>query len=257
MRRAWPLIVWCLVPVAGLIGARDASAGAGYSSSVVDLDAGDNYNLTKIGKVSAKPSVKAGDGGVVLSLKVGGISCTGVDASPPAKCGTTPILDHVMDMGVYAFGNDLPSIVGIRFSIEAGKTTFQSSGKSSVGGAIFGPLVSAIYGEPLGISSIKLREPGSDPSDCGTVPLPGGNGCTDGVEYAVAGIIAGTDPGLSCTMDDQCTITNICSAGKCIQEPCTMDADCNNGGGTGSGECGDNGKCCDPSIDPTCPGQVP
>jgi hypothetical protein len=148
-------------------------------------------------------------------------------------------------------------------------------------GAAFGALVTVIFNQPLGIGWVDLREPGSVPSDCDTVPLPertckgGGdagdgctanaqcdsnvctaNGCGDGAPYGIAGIVAGADAGISCASATDCADTQLCSSGSCVQEPCTLDTDCDQNGAGGTGECGSDGFCCDPNIDPTCAGQT-
>jgi hypothetical protein len=115
--------------------------------------------------------------------------------------------------------------------------------------------VTIIFNQPLGIGIIKLRTPGTNPADCDTAPP--GPGCLDGLPYALAGITVGSDPDLVCVTDTDCAVTATCESGICTLEPCTIDADCNEGGGVGSGECGTNGTCCDPGIDVTCAGQVP
>jgi hypothetical protein len=247
----------------GMLPTAAAQAGDKYQSTVVETASNpSDFHLTKHGKISFKPSTKPGDGGIVTQLNLKGIDCPppgpGNDGGTTGKCGVagSPVVNHVLSVGVNFAGADLDEVAGVKYRIEKGAVAFQATGKNKIGGATFGALVSLIFNQPLGIGVLKLRTPGSDPSDCDTVPLASGNGCTDGDLYAVAGIVAGSDPGVSCTSDAQCGVTATCESGICTPEPCTVDADCDEGGGTGSGQCGSNGSCCDPSIDPTCAGQV-
>ena len=257
--RRFRMVGWSVVTcLAAALTAGRAEAGAGYSSSVVDMGSFNStaFSLTKVGKISAKPSSKAGDGGLVLSLKVSGISCPTVDASAPGKCGdAAPIVNHVLDVSVSFGGADFDSVAGVKYSIDGGKAVFQATGKSSIGGAAFGSLVGLVFNQPLGLGILKLKTPGSNPGACDSVPLTSGNACTDGDPYALAGFVVGSDPGVSCASNADCGVTGVCSSGHCTLETCTVDADCDMGGGVGSHQCGSNGTCCDPSIDPTCAGQ--
>lgn len=242
-----------------------AMAGDKYSASLIKYEPGagnPRYEIVKSGKVSIKSSTKAGDGGIVTQLTLGGIDCPapgpGNDGGKAGKCGVSgsPVVNHVLTESTSFGGADLDDVAGIKFKLEKGKATFQATGKNKIGGAVFGPLVSVIFNQPLGFGFIKVREAGSDPSDCDAVPLAPGNGCTDGPLYGIAGITAGSDAGLTCSSHSDCTDTAICVSGFCEPEPCVVDADCDEGGGSGTGECGSNGDCCDPTLDPTCAGQV-
>jgi hypothetical protein len=233
------------------------------------------YTLLKPGsKIKISPSTKPGDGGIVFQLLLKNVDCPtiGNDKNKPGKCGVkdappeSPVNNHILEIGVRALGNDVPApgnpllvaAAGIPFRLEKGKAVFQATGKNKIGGAAFGALSSLIFDQPMGIGLIKLRTPGSNLADCGTAPLLEGNGCNDGDVYAVAGITVGNDPGLTCGSSAECGATAVCTGGKCTPEACTVDADCNEGGGSGgTGQCGSNGTCCDPTIDVSCPGQVP
>jgi hypothetical protein len=212
-------------------------------------------------KVQIKPSTKAGDGGIIAQLNLKFVDCPpNNDGGAPGKCGVkdSPIVDHVLNLSVNSLGVDFPSIAGIKYSIEKGKGAFQATGKNKINGTAFGAFVSLVFNTPLGIGLIKLHEAGSVPADCDTVPLAMGNGCVDGGVYGIAGIVVGSDSGVTFAGNGDCGLTGICVGMVCAPEPCTLDADCNDGGGVGgSGQCGSNGNCCDPNVDPTCTGQVP
>ena len=254
-------------PLAGTAQAKDK-----YGASIVESPANTtNFSFAAPGsKVQIKPSSKVGDGGIIAQLNLKFVDCAppgpGNDGGTPGKCGVkdSPVTNHVMDLGVNFGGVDFPSIVGIKYSIEKGKAAFQGTGKNKIGGGVFGALVTAVFNQPLGIGLIKLHEAGSDPAVCDTVPLvhpipPAINACIDGGVYGLAGIVAGSDSGITCASNTECSLTQICSAMLCAPEPCTIDADCDQNG-TGNGgtlQCGSNGVCCDPAIDPTCAAQVP
>jgi len=138
-----------------------------------------------------------------------------------------------MELGVSVFNVDFAAIAGIKYSLTDGKAAFQSTGKNSVGGSVLGPAVSVIFNQPLGIGIIRLRTPGSDPNACSTTPLLPGNACTDGDPYAIAGVVVGSDPGVTCASDSDCPKTAICTGSPkvCTTVTCTVDSDCNTGGG--------------------------
>ena len=244
------------------IASSAQAGGTKYQSNIVDL-LGSNttaFKLLKPGKLGFKSTIAVGGGGMTTQLVLSNVDCPpNNDAGVAGKCGPklTPIPDHVLELGISFNGADLDGVVGIKYSLKQGKAAFQASGKNAIGGASFGALVTIIFNQPLGIGIARLRTPGSDPGDCASVPLLPGNGCTDGDAYAIAGVTVGSDPGTTCTGDGDCGLTATCEAGLCTAEPCTVDADCDEGGGVGSGECGDGGTCCDPNIDLTCAGQVP
>jgi hypothetical protein len=256
-----------LALVAAFAFTNAARAADKYSASIVEYSFNvTNFHLAAPGsKVKIKPSIKPGDGGIVAQLNLKFVDCPapgpGNDGGEPGKCGVkdSPVPNHVMDLGVFVLGNDFPSIVGIKYAVEQGKAAFQASGKNKINGTAFGAFVTLVFNQSLGVGVIKLHEAGTDPTDCDTVPLGMGNGCTDGGIYAVAGITFGSDSGVTCTTSQDCPLTAICSASVCAQEPCTLDADCdqNGTGDGGTGQCGSNGSCCDPAVDPTCAGQVP
>lgn len=255
------LVGFVLLPAAfGMLLTAPVQAGDKYQSTIVEEDPnGTGFSFTQGGsKVSFKPSTKAGDGGVVTQLNAKFIDCPpNNDGGAAGKCGVkdAEICNHVLNLSVHAVGLDIPNAAGIRYCIEKGKTFFPSTGKNKTGGGELGAVVTLIYNQPLGFGLIKLQTPGSDPSSCATAPAPAT--CTDGDVYGFAGIVVGSDSGVTCMADGDCPDTATCEAGVCTAEPCAVDADCDEGGGVGTGECGDNGTCCDPAFDPTCAGQVP
>jgi hypothetical protein len=244
-----------------------AQAKDKYGATIVENIANPtNFHFAQSGsKVQIKPSDKAGDGGVVTQLNLKFVDCPapgpGNDGGAAGKCGVkdTPVTDHVLDLSVNFGGADFDSIIGIKYSIEKGKGAFQATGKNKITGTAFGAFVTVVFNQPLGIGLIKLREAGTDPTDCDTIPLLPGNGCTDGGMYGLAGIVVGSDSGVTCATSQDCPLTAICTASVCANEPCTLDADCdqNGTGNGGTGQCGSNGNCCDPAFDPTCAAQVP
>lgn len=257
-------------PCVGVAHARDK-----YQSTIVEESNNTTpFKLLKPGKIKIFPSTKPGDGGIVFQLLLKKVDCPtiGNDKNKEGKCGVkgappeSPVNDHIVEIGVRALGNDVPApgnpllvaAAGIPFRLEKGKAVFQATGKNKIGGAAFGALSGLIFDQPLGIGLIKLRTAGSNPADCGTAPLLEGNGCNDGDVYAVAGITVGNDPGLTCGTSAECGATAICTGGHCQAEECVVDSDCDEGGAIGgTGQCGSNGTCCDPTIDVSCPGQVP
>lgn len=256
------LLGLALLPAAfGMLLTPPVQAKDKYQSSIVGTNpANPNFSFTKGGsKVSFKPSTKDGDGGIITQLNVKFIDCPpNNDKGLPGKCGVkgNPICDHVMNLSVLAVGLEVSPAAGLRYCIEKGKVFFPSTGKNKIGGDFFGALITLVFDQPLGVGLIRLQEPGSIPSDCATAPPD--PGCTDGALYGFAGITVGHDSGVTCSTDSDCPITAICNgSNKCEAESCTVDADCDQGGGVGSGECGDSGTCCDPGLDPTCAGQVP
>jgi hypothetical protein len=271
---------------ATLVLGGPARAGDSYQSTVINVSPNSTiYTLTKHGKIKILPSTAAGSGGIVTQLVLSNVDCPpNNDLNVAGKCGVkgTPQLNHVFALSASTFGADFTDVVGVKYKLEQGKAAFQATGKNKIGGNVFGALVSAIFNQPLGVGFIKLHQAGTVPSDCDSVPLPaktckGGtnagagcttnagcnsnvctaNGCTDGAVYAEAGIVAGSDAGITCTTAADCSKTQICTSGHCANEGCTVDGDCdqNGGGAGGTGQCGSNGQCCDPNIDPTCAAQ--
>jgi len=240
-----------------------ANAGLKYQSNVVQSGPGSaSFILLKAGKLAFKASSAPGKGGVEVQLSLSKIDCPpDNDNGVTGKCGpsASPVTGHVLELGISFAGLDLDGVAGIEYDITKGKTAFQFNGKNKIPGTALGALVSLVFDQPLGIGIVKLREPGSNPTDCNTTPLAPGNGCTDGDAYAIAGIVVGNDPSVDCAGDDtQCSTTAVCSGnpGICVPEQCTVDADCDEGGGTGTGECGGDGECCDPDLDPGCAAEV-
>jgi hypothetical protein len=261
--------LWVLAAALPLLALRPAYAGFQYQSTIVAENAASNttdFKLTKpgTGKIKIKPSTKAGQGGTTIQMVLKGVDCVGEgnDASKPGKCGnsgTGGVLDHVLELGVRALGQefpgtidnipDSPSVVGIKFKYLKGTALFEATGKNVVPGSVFGPGTTSIFNQPLGIGLIRLRTPGSVPSDCDSAPS--GPGCTDGIVYGFTGIQAGSDSSLSCSADGQCSNTQVCSSGACVTQTCSSAGDCRSGHcGTGSNA----GNCCDPTLTPaTCP----
>jgi len=240
-----------------------ANAGDQVLGTVVGVGAAPLPQLTKHGKIIIKPSTKAGDGAITIQLILSGVDCPpNNDGGAAGKCGVkgTPQTDHVLSQGAIFGGVFMDEVAGAKFKIEKGKAAFHATGKNKVGGAtLFGAIVSAIYDTPLGLGPFRIRVPGTDPAACDSVPLIPGSLCTNGALYGVMGIVGGNDSGVSCANNTECSLSNICNAGVCQPEPCTLDADCdqNGTGNGGTGQCGNGGKCCDPALDPTCAGQVP
>jgi hypothetical protein len=245
----------------GLLLASSAYAGGTkYQSNLVDLPGDQGFALLKPGKLGFKSTIAVGGGGLTTQLILSNVDCPpNNDAGVIGKCGPkdTPITDHVLELGISFNGTDLDGVVGIKYFLKQGKAAFQATGKNAIGGGVFGPLVTVIFNQPLGIGIARLRTPGSNPAACNTTPLAPGNGCTDGDAYAIAGVTVGSDTGTTCTASSQCGITATCVSGACTPEPCATDAQCDQGGGVGSHQCGSGGTCCDPNVDPTCAGQVP
>lgn len=258
---------WKAAVVAGaLIAGQALAGGTKYQSNVVDLGVSNTtaFHLLKPGKVAFKSSIAAGGGGLVTQLVLSNVDCPtdaqGNDASITGKCGPKldPIVDHVMELGISFAGLDLPGVAGLKYNLKQGKAAFENTGKNSTPGSALGATVTLVFNQPLGIGFIRLRTPGTDPSVCDTTPLLPGNHCLNGTPYAIAGVVVGSDPLLVCSVDTDCSRTATCVGGICTTETCTVDADCNNGGGVGgTGQCGSDGKCCDPALDATCAGQVP
>ena len=258
---------WKAAVVAGaLIASQALAGGTKYQSNVVDLGSSNatNFHLLKAGKLAFKSSTAVGSGGLVTQLVLSNVDCPmdpqGNDAGVAGKCGPKldPIVDHVVELGISFAGLDLDGVAGIKYQLKQGKAAFEFSGKNSMPGNALGATITLVYNQPLGIGIVRLRTPGSDPAACDTTPLLPGNHCTNGTPYAIAGVVVGSDSSVNCTTDTQCSKTAICTAGHCTTETCSVDSDCNQGGGVGgTGQCGSDGNCCDPALDPTCAGQVP
>jgi hypothetical protein len=198
------------------------------------------------------------------------VDCPPNNDSGAGTCGPIGAQDPlgVMSLDVIAVGADLNNVAGLVFYLEKGKSRFLATGKNKMGAASFGAVITSVFAQPLGVGRIKVREEGSDienvTTGCGVIPLPAVNTCTDGLLWAFAGIRVGEDLSLSCADTNECdnggaAPTLICVGGACQPEPCVADVDCdqNGSGSGGTGECGDDGVCCDPDNDATCAGQVP
>ena len=216
---------------------------AGYQCDITNDTAPGKTSTNTVGKGQIKiaPSKKKGDGGATIQLNVKGVSCG-------SKCS-----NNVIDLGVYAVGTDVPDAAGILFNVTGGKTVFANGKNKEPLGGLFGPLASVVFNNSLGIGTIKLREPASDPTACSQVPLTAGNHCTDGATYAVAGFLVPVDPSLLCTTDVDCgtvNLTEVCDQAShtCMVQTCAGDADCR------SGTCNINtGNCCQVGVGVGCP----
>lgn len=242
-RTFWAVLV---VGTAVSMPLRQAHAGAGYTCTFTNDTGGSpapTTTLTKpdgADKITIAPSKKKGDGGSTVQLVTKDINCGG-------NCN-----NNVIDLGVRALGNDIPSTAGILFNVSGGKAAFPSNGKNKVAlGTLFGAIGQLVFNQSLGIGLVKLRQPGSNTGDCSTVPLAPGNGCTDGPVYAVCGFKVPVDPSAVCTSDQDCKlITSICDSTShlCTTQTCAGDGDCN------SGHCNINaGTCCSPNVGTGCP----
>jgi len=167
--------------------------------------------------------------------------CLGNEGGSDGQCNAT---NHVFEVN-WEFTGGLEGQAGLKFNLVKGKAVFLASGKNGVtGGQAFGPIGCSILGTPLGFGKTVVHETGTDPNECDSVPLFPGNNCTDGDPYLWSGIIVGVDPSPgSCSNDNQCSLTQVCSGGACVTQTCSQDSDCR---GHGQGvECDENsGQCC-------------
>ncbi len=115
--------------------------------------------------------------------------CTGLGTGP--TCAPTPA---VMVMSTHFAGTDILNVVGIPISFKGGQASFVATGKNKIDGSVFGALVAAILGKPIGFDVTKFQTNGSDIANattgCGVVPLPAVNTCADGIPFAFTGITA-------------------------------------------------------------------
>lgn len=238
-----------------------AQAGTKVQGTLVPLNVGGTcgvsgsdpcYTISKPGKFAMKESKTAGGGGIEIQLNLKGVDCPtaggGNDGGKSGKCND---VNHVLESN-----SQFQTIVtqtGILFDLVKGKAVFQATGKNKVtGGDIFGALVAAVQGEPLGVGIFRVRGPGSNGADCLQAPLPPDNGCIDGELYAVSGIIASDAAGTApppCGSDADCSITQTCTGGTCVNRNCSQDADCPVGEGVTS-TCNEaTGTCCLANLD--------
>ena len=174
-------------------------------------------------KVVPAPASKPGQG-MAMTLTLNGVDCPteGNDKSKPGKCGavqttgnysfpnslctalkkpkpcctgagigTCVPVNGVLDMSVHVLGSDFPDVAGIPIYFAAGKGLLTVNGKNKIDGSVFGGLIGAILGQPLGFAVTTVRTEGTVPSDCATVPLLPGNHCLDGSPIAFTGITLG------------------------------------------------------------------
>lgn len=246
----------------------DPATAAGCYNPKLDPQ---NTTLLKkrvLGFFQIKATKKPGEAGATFQLNLKNIDCG--DASCPGSA-TQPKLsqcnetDHVMQLIVQTNITGAVDIhVAVGFDLVLGKSVFPDTGKNKVSAALaFGPLVTAGFNQPSYFRGLNVRGPGSVPLGglgCTNAPTPllGNEPCLDGELYGRAGTVQDVDETFTCTSTVECSLSQICSGGFCTPEPCTIDSDCDQdgGGAGGSGECGSNGQCCDPAIDPTCAGQV-
>lgn len=168
-----------------------ALGGDKISSTIVETPghAGD-FHLTKPGNsltIAPAPASQPGQG-LVMKLKLKNVDCVleGNDKSIPGKCGVVGTgVDAVLDVVLHVSGTDYR--VGVPIEFVKGQARFIVGDTTKIGGPqAFGALVPA--GTPVGFDAIKIREEGSNPADCATIPLLLVNGCVDGNEFAVTGI---------------------------------------------------------------------
>ncbi len=141
-------------------------------------------------------SGKAGKCGIALDptkCKAAGSPqpcCTGLGTGP-----TCSKVDAVLAMSVHFAGADIFNVAGVPIEFSKGQAVFQATEKNKIDGSVFGALVTAILGQPMGFHVLTIKTEGSDPTNlttgCGVVPLPMVNTCLDGIPFAFTGITVG------------------------------------------------------------------
>ncbi len=227
VRAAW--YVAALVAAGVALPLATAHAGDKYISTIVNEVNPPNtsdFVLTKPGNAfSVAPNPKTVGSGVVAQLTLKNVSCPaeGNDsgkigkcgvAIPPAKCkgnnvpvgdtcctgvamGTCAPTPAVMVLSSHFAGVEALNVTGVPISFKGGQATFVLTGKNKIDGSVFGALVAAILGKPIGFDVTKFQTNGSDVNNlttgCGVVPLPPAgplNTCSDGIPFAFTGITA-------------------------------------------------------------------
>ncbi len=173
-----------------------ALAGDRISSTIVEAPshAGD-FHLTKPGNsLTIAPAPASAPGKLaVMTLKLKNVDCVieGNDKNIAGKCGIVGTgVDAVLDMVIHnTISGDVR--VGIPIEFEKGRATFITTGANKIDAATALLATVLAPGSPISFDAIKIREEGSNPNDCATVPLPPVNGCVDGNEFAFTGIHLG------------------------------------------------------------------
>jgi hypothetical protein len=204
--------VWVAILVAAGIALPLATARAGdkYQCTLVQEISTVNttdFVLTKPGnkiKISPAPAPTV----LVTQLTLKNVSCPaeGNDKGKAGKCGEARVsgtcaappcpVDAVLDMSVHVLGLDFFHVAGIPIEFTKGKAIFQANKTNKIDGSVFGGLVGAILGQPIGFQVLTIRTEGSDPTNpttgCGVVPLPPGDTCVNGTPLFFTGITAGS-----------------------------------------------------------------
>jgi hypothetical protein len=243
-----------------------------------------------LGKVKMSSSTKPGDGGASIQLNLVNVDCdgtvpymntdctgvarpfpccTGVGTGTCATAGqcTGPATEaggagkcdcvgNIMELQVSQ--QSAPAViirVGIPYNLVAGKSIFPATGTNKTNGAIFGPLVTAGFNQPLFLKGVNTHGRGlTTPTSCPDPPVTGVDPCLAGETFGRLGLVQNVDATLpGCTANTDCPLADICANGGpfCVPEPCTMDSDCNQDG-TGDGgtlQCGADNNCCDATVE--------
>ncbi len=220
--------------------------------------------LKKKLNVKLSGSTTDGVGGMVIQITGSGIDCPpNNDGGTDFKCGVdgNPQPDHALALNAEFAGQTIMNVIGVAFSVEKGKPILDlAEGKNKINASDtpFGPFVSFIYDQPLGVGFLKIHEPGSNPADCGTLLVGDPAGCLDGDIYAFEGLNGGYDCTAPCPGQLICKAAGSL-ASECADEPsddvpcnvcrtedCAVPSDCSSfASGVG---CNPNtGKCCDPA----------
>lgn len=203
-------------------------------------------------------------GGMTIQIVGSGIDCPpNNDGGTDYKCGVdgSPQPNHVLALNAEFGGTIQMQTVGLTFSVEKGKPILDlAEGKNKINAidTAFGPFVTFIYNQPLGIGFLKIHEPGSDPTDCNNLLLGNPQGCLDGDAYAFEGLNGGYDCLTPCTLNFTCWIASnasICSdvpgdaceaSAICHTQDCTLSTQCLRYAlGVGCDSITD--QCCDPA----------
>lgn len=174
-----------------------ALAGDRISSTIVEAasHAGD-FHLTKPGNsLTIAPAPASAPAGTlaVMTLKLKNVDCVaeGNDKGVTGKCGVAGTgMDAVLDIVIHnTTSGDVR--VGIPIEFEKGRATFVATGTNKIDAAAANLTSVLASGAPVSFDAINIREEGSNPTDCATIPLPPVNGCVDGNEFAFTGIRLG------------------------------------------------------------------
>lgn len=173
-----------------------ALAGDRISSTIIEAPshAGD-FHLTKAGNsLTIAPAPASAPGTLaVMTLKLKNVDCAleGNDNNVTGKCGPVGTgVDAVLDFVIHnTIAGDVR--VGIPIEFVKGRATFIASEKNKIDATSALPLLPLFLtpGSPVSFDALNIREEGSNPTDCGTIPA--GSGCVDGNEFAFTGIHLG------------------------------------------------------------------